>query len=93
MILTQINTIPRGAERELGAEVFTPGYGNYFIHCYHKGQRRYFEMHGWYVGKSFWSTSVNDDKETAIRQLRQMAEDKILKQQPFEHLKKINKED
>lgn len=93
MTLTQINSIPRGAEHELGGEVFTPGYGRYFIHCYHKGTRRYFELTGWYVGKSFWSTSINDDKESAIRLLREMADDKIHRQKPFEHLKKVNNED
>jgi hypothetical protein len=77
MTLTEINAIPRGAEWELGTEVFTPGYGTYFIHCYNKGTRRYFKLTGWYTGKTLFSTSINDDKEEAFKLIKEIAEARI----------------
>lgn len=77
MTLTEINAIPRRAEWQPGEEVFTEGYGYYYIHCYTKGTRRYFELTGWYTGKSLFSTSINDDKEQAFKLIKEIADARI----------------
>lgn len=78
MTLTSINQIPRGAVKDgFTEEVFTPGFGYYYIHVYTKGIRRYFELTGWYTGKSFFSTSIKDDREMAIRQIKDIADARV----------------
>ena len=75
MTLTSINQIPKGAVSDgFMEEVFTPGFGYYYIHVYAKGVRRYFELKGWYTGKHLFSTSVNNDREMAIRQIKDIAD-------------------
>lgn len=78
MTLTSINQIPRGAVKDgFTEEVFTPGFGYYHIHIYVKGIRRYFELTGWYTGKDYFSTSIKDDREMAIRQIKDIADARV----------------
>lgn len=78
MTLTSINQIPRGAVQDgFTEEVFTPGFGYYYIHVYTKGIRRYFELRGWYTGKDIFSTSIKDDREMAIRQIKDIADARV----------------
>ena len=75
MTLTSINQIPRGATKDgFTEEVFTPGFGYYYIHIYTKGIRRYFELRGWYTGKHMFSTSIKDDRDEAIRSIKRLAD-------------------
>lgn len=78
MTLTSINQIPKGAVRDgFTEEVETPGFGFYFIHVYTKGIRRYFELTGWFTGKDYFSTSINDDRDIAIRLIREIADARV----------------
>ena len=78
MNLISINQIPKGAVKDgFTEEVETPGFGKYFIHIYTKGIRRYFELTGWYTGRDFFSTSIKDDREMAIRQIRDIADARV----------------
>ena len=78
MTLTSINQIPRGAVQDgFTEEVETPGFGKYFIHIYTKGIRRYFELTGWYTGRGCFSTSIKDDREMAIRQIKDIADARV----------------
>lgn len=78
MTLTSINQIPRGAVQDgFTEEVFTPGFGYYYIHVYTKGIRRYFELRGWYTGRETFSTSIKDDREMAIRQIKDIADARV----------------
>ena len=75
MKYNEINTIPGKAVFEgPSEEVFTEGFGYYFIHCYVKGTRRYFELHGFYVGKHFFSSSINEDRGRIIDGLKEYAD-------------------
>lgn len=75
MKLTSINQIPRGAVKDgFMEEVETPGFGKYFIHVSTKGNRRYFELTGWYTGRHYFSTSINEDREMAIRHIKELAD-------------------
>ena len=78
MTLTSINQIPRGAVQDgFTEEVETPGFGKYFIHIYVKNLRRYFELTGWYTGREYFSTSIWDDREMAIRQIKDIADARV----------------
>lgn len=78
MALTTINQIPKGATKDgYSEEVFTPGFGYYHIIVYTKGIRRYFELTGWYTGKDYFSTSIKDDREMAIRQIKDIADARV----------------
>lgn len=78
MTLTEINQIPRGAVQDgFTEDVFTEGFGHYFIHVSIKGRRRYFDLHGWYVGNSLFSTSINDDRAGAIRLIKEIADARV----------------
>ena len=78
MDLKSINQVPRGAVKDgFTEEVFTPGFGYYYIMIYTKGIRRYFELTGWYTGRETFSTSINDDRETAIRQIKDIADARV----------------
>lgn len=78
MRLTSINQIPKGAVKDgFMEEVETPGFGKYFIHVYTKGVRRYFELTGWYTGREYFSTSIKDDREMAIRQIKDIADERV----------------
>ena len=78
MILTSINQIPRGAVKDgFTEEVETSGFGRYFIEVYTKGIRRYFELRGWYTGRFYFSTSIKDDREIAIRQIKDIADARV----------------
>lgn len=78
MTLTSINQIPKGAVQDgFTEEVETPGFGKYFIHIYTKGVRRYFELTGWYTGRENFSTSIKDDREMAIRQIKDIADARV----------------
>lgn len=77
MNMKPINEIPRGAVYDGGEEIFTPGFGYYYIHTYIKGVRRYFELTGWYTGKHHFSTSINNDKGEAIRNIKRIADDLV----------------
>ena len=78
MNLISINQIPRGAVKDgFTEEVETPGFGKYFIVVYTKGIRRYFELRGWYTGREYFSTSIKDDREMAIRQIRDIADARV----------------
>ena len=78
MELKSINQLPKGIEREGYAEdVYTEGFGHYYITIYTKGTRRYFELHGWYTGLCFFSTSIKDDRETALRMIREIADARV----------------
>lgn len=77
MTLTSINQIPRGATYDGGEEVLTPGFGYYHIHIYTKGIRGYFELTGWYTGKHLFSISIKDDREMALRQIKDIADDLV----------------
>ena len=78
MALVSINQVPRGAEKDgFTEEVFTPGFGYYYILVSVKGSRRYFELTGWYTGKSIFSTSIKFDRETAIHQIKDIADARI----------------
>ena len=78
MTLTSINQLPKGIVKEgYTEEIYTEGFGYYYIHIYTKGTRRYFELHGWYTGLGFFSTSINDDRETALRMIREIADARV----------------
>ena len=78
MTLTSINQIPRGVVKDgFTEEVETPGLGKYYIHIYVKGVRRYFELTGWYTGRESFSTSIKDDREMAIRQIKNIADARV----------------
>lgn len=78
MTLTSINQIPKGAVKDgFMEEVETPGFGKYFIHVSTKGNRRYFELTGWYTGREYFSTSIKDDREMAIRQIKDIADARV----------------
>ena len=78
MNLISINQIPKGAVKDgFTEEVETPGFGKYFIVVYTKGIRRYFELRGWYTGREYFSTSIKDDREMAIRQIRDIADARV----------------
>lgn len=78
MNLISINQIPKGAVKDgFSEEVETPGFGKYFIHIYTNGVRRYFELTGWFTGKHLFSTSIKDDREMAIRQIRDIADARV----------------
>lgn len=75
MELKSIDQIPRGAVADgYGEEVETPGFGKYFIHAYVKNSRRYYELTGWYTGYHVFSTAIRDDRETTIRQIKDIAD-------------------
>lgn len=78
MTLTSINQVPKGAVKDgFSEEVFTEGFGYYYINIYTKGIRRYFELTGWYTGKSFFSTSINADRAEAIRLIKEIADARV----------------
>lgn len=78
MTLTSINQVPKGAVKDgFSEEVFTEGFGYYYINIYTKGIRRYFELTGWYTGKSFFSTSINADLAEAIRLIKEIADARV----------------
>lgn len=78
MNFISINQIPKGAVKDgYTEEVNTPGFGNYFIHVYTKGVRRYFELRGWYTGRHLFSTHINNDRAEALRSIRGIADDLV----------------
>lgn len=78
MNFVSINQIPKGAVKDgMSEEVYTPGFGYHYIHVYTKGIRRYFEITGWYTGKFFFSTSINNDRAEALRSIKDIADDLV----------------
>ena len=78
MNFTSINQVPKGAVKDgYSEEVFTPGFGYYYIHIYTKGIRRYFELTGWYTGRHYFSTSINNDRAEALRSIKGIADDLV----------------
>ena len=77
MKLININQIPRSVTREGCEEVYTDGFGCYYIHIYTKGTRRYFELHGWYTGMDYFSCSIKDDRDEALAQVRVIADNRV----------------
>lgn len=78
MNFISINQIPKGAVKDgFSEEVETPGFGKYFIHIYTKGVRRYFELHGWFTGRHYFSTSINNDRAEALRSIKGIADDLV----------------
>lgn len=75
MELKRIEQIPRGAAKDgFTSEVFTPGFGYYYIEAFVKGGRRYFELRGYYTGRQYFSTGIKDDRAEALGMIKEIAD-------------------